>query len=68
MGYRLTRIKSDRRLPLVAHVPDGSCSFVAKSDRSLAAALVTFEAQPLLSHAPYFFIKLRILFIAPSVF
>ena len=44
------------------------CTSVAGPARSLAAALVTFETQPLLSHARYFFIKLRGLFVAPRVF
>ena len=47
---------------------DGNRAFVAKPICSLAAALVTFKAQPLFSHAPYFFIKLRIFFNEPSVF
>ncbi len=68
MGSRLTWIKLNRRRSLVAYVPDGNCAFVAKPICSLAAALVTFKAQSLLSHAPYFFIKLRSFFIEPSVF
>jgi hypothetical protein len=39
---------------------------VAKPTCSLAAASETFKAQSLLSHACYFFLKLRIFFIEPG--
>ena len=40
----------------------------AKPNCSLAATLVPFEAQSLLSHALYFFSKLSIFFVEPRVF
>ena len=50
------------------YVPKGNYIAVAMPICSLAAALVTFKAQSLLSHAPYLFIKLRSFFIEPGVF
>jgi hypothetical protein len=64
---RLIWIKLNWCRLLVAHVPDGNSAFVDEPICSFAAALVTFKAQSLLSHAPYFFIELRIFFIEPSV-
>ena len=51
-------------------MPVAPCFFLREFNtfRSLAAALVPFEAQSLLSHAPYLFIKFRFFFIAPRAF